>query len=186
MPFGYNSLKDTIHIHAKRLNDFLNLHHQADTPLHLVGHSLGGLVIRTFLATYPHWQVWRVVTLGTPHNGSISAYYAKRWCKALIGQAYHCALDGQCSAMPQHIELGIIAGNKPIGLGTAFLYYHQRKHNTKHAHDGTVFVFETQLACAKEHITLALSHSALLTNQLAADLTANFLKTGAFYPHHPS
>lgn len=179
--FRYYSLKDAIDIHAKRLHEFLMNNHPAHSPFNLVGHSLGGLVIRTFLAQYPNWQVQRVVTLGTPHNGSTTAHYAHRWLKPLIGQAYHNALDGNCLAMPSHIELGIIAGTKSFGLGLPFLYHHQRKHALlDHAHDGTVFVFETKLACAKEHITLPVTHSALLTNQLTADLTANFLKHGQF------
>ncbi len=43
----------------------------------LVGHSLGGLCIRRFLATSPYAQaVAGVITLGTPHQGSILAHLA--------------------------------------------------------------------------------------------------------------
>jgi len=45
--------------------------------IHLVGHSLGGLVIRHCLYELKQWQqlhcLGRVVTLGTPHQGSIVA-----------------------------------------------------------------------------------------------------------------
>lgn len=183
--FRYYSLKESIDSHAKRLHEFLKSNHAQDEPLHLVGHSLGGLVIRTFLAQYPNWSVHRVVTLGTPHNGSTTAHYAHKWLKPLIGQAYLNALDGNCLALPNHIELGIIAGTKSFGLGLPFLYHHQRKHHLSDClHDGTVFVFETKLACAKEHITLPVTHTALLTDQMVADLTAHFLKTGHFNLNH--
>jgi pimeloyl-ACP methyl ester carboxylesterase len=52
-----------------------------DAPVHLVAHSMGGLVARTFIAEYPdHWEaMWdpdegrrggRLVMLGTPNRGS--------------------------------------------------------------------------------------------------------------------
>ncbi len=42
-------------------------------PIALVGHGIGGLVVRYFLRRYPAPQVRRVVTLGTPHYGTVVA-----------------------------------------------------------------------------------------------------------------
>lgn len=42
----------------------------APAPLMLVGHGIGGLVLRYFLRRYPAPRVRRLVTLGTPHRGT--------------------------------------------------------------------------------------------------------------------
>lgn len=40
----------------------------------LVGHSMGGLVARAYLRRYGEFRVVRLVTLGTPHRGSLLAH----------------------------------------------------------------------------------------------------------------
>jgi triacylglycerol lipase len=58
------------------------------TKVDLVGHSMGGLVIRAFLAGSPNQDgVRKVVTLGTPHAGSKLAVFA-------IGKARQDLLPG--------------------------------------------------------------------------------------------
>ena len=58
------------------------------TRVDLVGHSMGGLVIRDFLADAPNQgAVRRVVTLGTPHAGSKLAVFA-------VGKARRDLLPG--------------------------------------------------------------------------------------------
>lgn len=42
-------------------------------PLMLIGHSLGGLVLRYYARRYPAPHVRRIVTLGTPHGGTALA-----------------------------------------------------------------------------------------------------------------
>jgi len=42
----------------------------------LVGHSMGGLVARAYLRRYGEFRVSRLVTLGTPHHGSMLAHLA--------------------------------------------------------------------------------------------------------------
>lgn len=182
---GYASLKDRIERHSTRLHHWLEQHHDPDTPFHMVGHSLGGLVIRDFIARYPKWQVARCVTLGTPHNGSITADYFKRIAPLFVGRSYQGALDGSTAALADGVSLGVIAGNSPHGLGQVFLQHHQRKHHKhslsgQHAHDGTVYVSETQLANASDHITLPVSHTGMLVNQAVANQTAYFLRHGHF------
>ena len=46
-----------------------------ETKVRLVGHSLGGLVIRSYLDTYPtNHHVLSAMTIGTPHMGAVDAY----------------------------------------------------------------------------------------------------------------
>lgn len=178
--FGYFSVLQTISQHSHRLHQWLDKHHEPDAPLHLVGHSLGGLVIRDFLANYPKWQVKRCVTLGTPHQGSICASYAKRYARPLVHQAMPNALDGNCPLPPPHIEFGVIAGNKPIGLGLPILSLHNRKHKLNAQHDGTVFVSESTLINAQDYLLLPVSHTGLLFDRQVARQTVHFLQHGKF------
>ena len=72
--FGYYSIWQKPEQHCTALTaaaeDFFRRHQK---PLHFVGHSLGGLVLRRFAAARPDLVRGRIVTLGTPHQGSTTA-----------------------------------------------------------------------------------------------------------------
>lgn len=186
--YGYHSLRDSIKTNSKRLNTWLEQHHQPDQPIDLVGHSLGGLIIRDFIVHYPQWQIGRCVTLGTPHLGSICADYIWRLAPAIVGQSYTDALDGSVAPLPEHITLGVIAGNQPFGLGQFILRYHNRKLRQQNnpllddylVHDGTVYLKETKLEAATDHLLLPVSHTGMLVNATVAEQTAYFLANGTF------
>ncbi len=130
--FDYPTLLKDIGQNADRLNQFL-INKIGTENFYLVAHSLGGLVIRQMLAQYPQWlengQLQKIVTLGTPHLGSIKAKYAKDLLPPIIGKSYHGALDGQMAELPSNVCLGVIAGNKPypLGVGQLILRYHDKK-----------------------------------------------------------
>lgn len=144
--------------------------------LHLVGHSLGGLVIYRFLERFPDQPPGRVVFLGTP---------AVR-CGAALGMArlpWGASILGRCVAEELLIErdrrwrssraLGIIAGTRPLGLGHLVARY--RAEN-----DGTIGVSETRLPGATEHITVHASHMGMLLSARVARETGTFLRDGRF------
>ena len=59
---NYRSTRGELGDHADRLHEFAN---QSDTAVrHLVGHSLGGLVILKMLSRHPEFEPGRVVFLG--------------------------------------------------------------------------------------------------------------------------
>ena len=49
--YGYRSLMQPIAVHSENLHQYLTQTHDVNRPINLVGHSLGGLVIRHF------WQI---------------------------------------------------------------------------------------------------------------------------------
>ncbi|MEN6668860.1 alpha/beta fold hydrolase [Psychrobacter sp. B38] len=186
--YGYRSMRDGININSARLNDWLTQNHDPDAPIDLVGHSLGGLIIRDFVTRYPKWHIGRCVTLGTPHMGSVCADYIWRLTPIVVGRSYVDALDGTVAPLPDNITLGVIAGNYPYGLGQFFLQYHNRKRRKadepllEHqlAHDGTVYVEETKIESATDHIVLPVSHTGMLVNKQVAEQTCYFLAHGQF------
>ncbi|ALF60414.1 hypothetical protein AOC03_10465 [Psychrobacter urativorans] len=186
--YGYRSLRDGIKTNSARLNAWLEAHHNPDQPIDLVGHSLGGLIIRDFIADYPQWQIGRCVTLGTPHLGSVTADYIWRFAPPIVGQSYIDALDGTVAPLPEHISMGVIAGNQPYGLGQLFLRYHNhqlKKFGTtilpeNLIHDGTVYLRETKLEAAADHLMMPVSHTGMLVNATVAEQTGYFLSNGKF------
>jgi triacylglycerol lipase len=56
----------------RRVAEGISLRAQGQ-PITLIGHGLGGLVVRYFLRRYPAPRMRRVITLGTPHLGSTPA-----------------------------------------------------------------------------------------------------------------
>lgn len=184
--FRYYSLKDTIYTHSTRLYQFLQqkqLHN-----VHLIGHSLGGLVIRQFLSDQERLStinahntinIHKIITLGTPHQGSTVAHYSKKLFPILLGNSYAHALDGTAPPIHKDRTIGVIAGNKPLGLGLPILHYHNRKHQ-KQPHDGTVYVFETQIDHLTDHITLPVSHTSMLRDSRVFEQIVYFLTHGKF------
>lgn len=186
--YGYRSMRDSINTNSAHLNAWLEKHHHPDQPVDLVGHSLGGLIVRDFVTQYPKWQIGRCVTLGTPHVGSICADYIWRLTPAMMGRSYIDALDGTVAPLPEHITLGVIAGSQPYGLGQLFLHYHNRKLHKlgkplpkeQLVHDGTVYVAETKIEAASDHIVMPVSHTGMLVDKEVAEQTRYFLEHGQF------
>ena len=180
---NYYSLRDSIDKHSISLNEWLVKNHDPAIPINLVGHSLGGLVIRDFIIRFPQWKIGRCVTLGTPHKGSTTADYAHKLLPPTIGNAYNEALDGKTAPLKKGISLGVIAGNSPYGLGQMVLNYHKQKSKLTHPHyqhDGAVYIYETKLNEAADHLILPVSHTGMLINPVVAEQTAYFLKHGEF------
>ncbi len=106
----------------------------------------------------------------------------------MVGRSYVDALDGTVAPLPEHITLGVIAGNKPYGLGQLFLQYHNRKlrkadrsqFEQELIHDGTVYVEETKIDAATDHIVMPVSHTGMLVNEAVAAQTEYFLQYGKF------
>jgi hypothetical protein len=70
-------------------------------------------------------------------------------------------------------EIGVIAGNKPLGLG--LLVPGLPKPN-----DGVVSVTETMLPAIRDHITVATGHTPSVISRKVAGNVISFLHTGRF------
>jgi len=58
---------------ADRLNDFINTS-SSGQKVNLVGHSMGGLVARAYAQKYGTTKVNKIVTIGSPNEGTVKAY----------------------------------------------------------------------------------------------------------------
>jgi pimeloyl-ACP methyl ester carboxylesterase len=143
--------------------------------VHLVGHSLGGLVILRALHEQADLVSGRIVLLGSPVQGSViaqrlSRYRLSRW---LIGRSGEQALLGGRSHWRGRQPLGVIAGTRPVGVGRLLGGFDG-------PNDGTVAVSETRLENVAASLSFPSSHFGLLVSQPVAAAVCTFLRQGAF------
>jgi pimeloyl-ACP methyl ester carboxylesterase len=144
--------------------------------LHLVGHSLGGLVILRALAAHGAFPPGRVVFLGSPcvASGAAARLARFRYGRAILGQAAsEELLQAQSRRWEGPRELGIIAGTQSISIGRLVTDFSEQN-------DGTVAVSETQLPGATAHLILPVSHTGMLLSARVANETGSFLEHGRF------
>jgi pimeloyl-ACP methyl ester carboxylesterase len=147
-----------------------------DGPVHLVGHSLGGLVILEAFGAAGELSQGRVVLLGSPVQGSRAARAVAAWSLGphLLGRLAAAELT-RCEPRTWRgeRELGIIAGSRSAGMGRLFA-------KLPAPNDGTVSVDETRITGAREHIVHDVSHTGMLMSAVVADSLVKFLNSGSF------
>ena len=147
---------------------------ESDRPVHLIGHSLGGLIALQALSQAPDLPVARVVCLGSPLCGSSAARGLARhaWAAPALGRSSGLLQQGfERWEGRQHV--GMVAGNVAHGIGRYFARF-------EGASDGTVTVQETRLPGLADHCVVACSHSGLVFSAEAARQAVNFLRDGRF------
>lgn len=151
----------------------MKLYSFGNGPVHLVGHSLGGLMAVETLNQYQKLPPGRVVCLGSPLAGSGTARLLYQKHLSFMTGKSGPLLRGGLMHVPEGREVGMIAGAKGRGLGQVI-----RKFDG--LHDGTVAVWETRIPGLTEHMVVPVSHTGLVFSQTVADHTANFLQNGRF------
>jgi pimeloyl-ACP methyl ester carboxylesterase len=146
----------------------------APERVHLVGHSLGGIVALQCVDCAEELPPGRIVCLGTPLTGSAAARGLLQWPVGarMLGYSTEALLDG-VGEWNGGREVGVIAGCLPHGLGAHLAHFDG-------AHDGTVAVAETRLAGITDHCVVQATHTGLLLSAAAARQTIAFLRNGCF------
>src|ERR1700674_4563570 len=172
--FGYASIRAPPGHIVTALRDAIAA---IDAPqVHLLGHSLGGLLIQRCLERYPMRQPGRVVFLGTPVAGSRAARRLARsgWGRRLVGAT---SAEERLTERPPRWDigrkLGIIAGTMSFGFGRLLL-------DADEDNDGTIAVSETRMAGAAGFLTVPATHSGLLWSARVAREAGSFLEYGSF------
>lgn len=145
-------------------------------PVHIVAHSLGGIVTHRLMHGPGLERAGRAVVLCSPIRGSAAARQLARvpGARSVIGKSVReTLLEPVDRAWTADREVGVIAGTRPAGLGRIIS-------RLDRPNDGTVAVSETVLRGATDCIELPVSHSSALFSSLVASQIACFLATGQF------
>ena len=170
--FGYDSVAGVSEAWMSAARDHLAT--VDASRVHLVGHSLGGLLALMLARDHGLPGGGCIACLGTPLCGSavarvLSRHRMWRW---MLGRVDGLLCDG-APCWPAATAVGLVAGATPFGIGALVP-------SLKRPHDGTVAVAETRDARQSGHVTVRASHSGLLLSRTVADQVAGFLARGAF------
>jgi pimeloyl-ACP methyl ester carboxylesterase len=170
--FSYRSVARDLGENAARLDAYLRS--VEGERVHFVAHSLGGLVVRRLFHDHPQLRPGRIVTLGTPHNGSFVADLMSHngLLRRLFGHSL-AALTGQLLPWRGARELGSIAGTLSIGIALLL-------RDLPRPNDGTVALASTRLDGMCDHVAVRASHMGLLFSPTAARQVLAFLRCGRF------
>ncbi|MGR8950233.1 MAG: esterase/lipase family protein, partial [Gammaproteobacteria bacterium] len=146
--------------------------------IHFVTHSLGGILVRYYLARHEVVDLGRIVMLAPPNNGSQAIDNLKELpgFELLMGPA---ALqlgtgpnDIPAQLGPAEYPVGIIAGTDSLNpILSQYL---------PNPDDGKVSVSSTRLAGMRDFITLPVSHAFIMRDRTAIRQAVAFIETGQF------
>ena len=176
----YHSMRDGFDDHVAAVEHKLAT--MEGERIHLVGHSMGGVVALRVLERMRRpspaareVNVGRVVLLGAPVTGcesgvAASRFPAARWLMGRSVDLWHSAYRLQ---VPAGSEVGSIAGTRPFGLAMALVHL-------AGANDGVVRVDETRLPGLADHLVLPVSHTGMLISGNVARQCVAFLRDARF------
>jgi len=172
--YTYPSVRMNMAENARRLAAFCQA--LDARPLHLVGHSLGGLLIARMLDEPHRLDIGRVVLMGSPF---VDCFAAHRLSRVRIGCTAVGAAVGEwlCGARPESLaryDIGVIAGNRGIGFGVMMAP------DLPSPHDGTISVSETHVPGEHDHIVLPVSHTQMIISNVVVRQVCEFLRRGRF------
>lgn len=175
--FYYRSMLEGLDKNADELKQFL-AETEGDT-LHVVGHSMGGVLIRQVFEQSPDPRPGRLVAIGSPLTdcwiGRRIEQFHPNLGPHLIGKTVHDHISRPSDPIWRgKRDFGVIAGTYRFGIGAIF-----RSHPDPT--DGVVLLEETQLQGLTDHVTFNLNHFGMLLSTRCTAQIACFLATGKFF-----
>lgn len=143
-----------------------------------VTHSLGGILVRKYLASHKREDTGRVVMLGPPNQGSevVDKLKDTPGYELINGPAGR-QLGTNPDSIPRSLgpvdfELGVIAGTQSINLILSTML--------PNPDDGKVSVESTKVEGMTDFIALPTTHPFMMKNDTVIEQTLKFLANGEF------
>lgn len=177
-PFDYPSTRVDLDTAAEYLNQVIESLDGIER-LHIVAHSMGGVVTRTYRAKHHDERLKRLVLVGSPQKGAELADLMRGKANLVFktvfgpaGQQLVTDSDGFLKKLPTpDIEFAVIAGGHPPNGFNPLIPGDD---------DGIVSLESTRLSGAADFLFVESLHLALNRNESAHAATVRFLQTGKF------
>lgn len=148
------------------------------TRIDFVTHSLGGILVRSYLARHAVPDLGRVVMLAPPNQGSevvdkLGRFFLFRWINGPAGNELGTDKNSTPNRLgPANFPVGIIAGDRSINWINSLLI--------PGPDDGKVPVQRARLAGMSDFIVIHAAHPFIMRNHDAIRQTIHFLRAGEF------
>lgn len=159
---------------------FSQCHEAGSRTVHIVTHSMGGLLTRQYLAENEAPSLGRVVMMGPPNQGSAVA-------DKLMGEAFYQRLNGPAGQQlgtgpegiaarlgPVDFPLGVLAGNQRTPVDVYL------SEGIDEPSDGKVTVEETKVEGMADFRVLEANHTFILSDPEAIRQVLHFLRDARF------
>ena len=152
----------------------------ATSVVHFVTHSLGGILVRVYLADKTIDNLGRVVMLAPPNQGSVAVDEMVQipgfdWLNGPAGYQ----LGKGSESVPLRLgvpdfDFAVIAGDRSIDPITSAIL--------PDPDDGRVSVSDTRLEGMRDFTVVAVSHAMIMQDRQVIRLVRNYLAHGSFNP----
>jgi triacylglycerol lipase len=146
--------------------------------INFVAHSLGGILVRSYLVRHSIPELGRVVMLAPPNQGSeivdkLGWLFLFKWINGPAGNELGTDKNSTPNNLgPANFSAGIIAGDRSINWINSLLI--------PGSDDGKVSVERTKLAGMSDHLVIHATHPFIMKNHEVIRQTIQFLRAGSF------